>query len=115
MVNTPRRVCDIVPHWAARTPGRVALQEASRSWTYAELNVAIEEAAAKLGEQGVRPGDRVMLVCENGASAVTLYFACTVVGAWPIVVNARLTPREIEDIRVHSGARLVVHTRTMSF
>jgi long-chain acyl-CoA synthetase len=114
-VNTPALVSEIVPYWAARAPERVALREVAHSWTYAELNAAIGDAAAKLTEHRVRPGDRVMLVCENGAGAVAFYFACTVIGAWPIVVNARLTPREIEDIRLHSAARLVIHTRTMAF
>lgn len=114
-MNTPTLVSEIVPYWAARAPERVALHEAARSWTYAQLNAAIEAATAKLDEHRVRPGDRVMLVCENGAGAVALYFACTAIGAWPIVVNARLTPREIEDIRSHSDARLVIHTRNMAF
>jgi len=114
-MTVPALVSEIVPFWAARAPERVALHEATRSWSYRELNAAIGDAAAKLKEHRVRPGDRVMLVCENGTAAVALYFACTVIGAWPIVVNARLTPREIEDIRSHSAARLVIHTRNMAF
>jgi acyl-CoA synthetase (AMP-forming)/AMP-acid ligase II len=108
---TPPLVSDIVPHWAQRTPDRIALREASRDWTYRELNAAIEDAAARLAASGVRGGDRVMLVCENCAAAVALYFACTVIGAWPIVVNARMTEREIEEIRAHSGARLVIRAK----
>ena len=96
------RVFDIVPHWAERAPDRVALRETTRNWTYRELNAAIGDAAAQLTASGVRGGDRVMLVCENCAAAVALYFACTVIGAWPIVVNARLTEREIEEIRPSS-------------
>jgi long-chain acyl-CoA synthetase len=111
----PTLVSQIVCYWAARAPERIALKEASRDWTYGELCAAIGEAVAKLKEHRVRRGDRVMLVCENSAGAVALYFACTAIGAWPILVNARLTPREIEDIRAHSDARLVVETRTMSF
>lgn len=104
-------VSGIVPHWAERAPDRVALREASRNWTYRELNAAIDTAAEHLAASGVRGGDRVMLVCENCAAAVALYFACTVIGAWPIVVNARMTEREIEEIRAHSGARIVVHAK----
>jgi len=104
-------VSDIVPFWAQRTPDRVALCDTSRTWTYRELNAAIDDAAAQLTASGVRGGDRVMLVCENCAAAVALYFACTVIGAWPIVVNARMTEREIEEIHAHSGARIVVHAK----
>ena len=107
----PTLVSDIVPHWAKHTPDRIALREASRTWTYRELNGAVEDAAAQLIASGVRGGDRVMLVCENCAAAVSLYFACTRIGAWPIVVNARMTEREIAEIRTHSGARIVIHAK----
>ncbi len=105
------RVSDIVPYWAERTPDRIALRETSRTWTYRELDTAIDDAAAQLTASGVRGGDRVMLVCENCAAAVSLYFACTAIGAWPIVVNARMTEREIEEIHAHSGARMVIHAK----
>jgi long-chain acyl-CoA synthetase len=101
---------EIVPVWAARTPDRTALVERARRWSWRELDEAIGKATGWLKESGVRPGDRVMLVCENCVAAVAVFFACNVLGAWPIVVNARLSDREIDDIRDHSGARCVVLT-----
>jgi acyl-CoA synthetase (AMP-forming)/AMP-acid ligase II len=98
------RVSDIIPHWSARTPDAIALVDAQRSWTYAELDRAIRDTRL----DGVRPGDRVMLVCENRVADVVLFFACSAAGAWPIVVNSKLSEREIEEIRAHSGARRVI-------
>src|SRR5262249_42741794 len=65
---------------------------------------------AWLDETGVRTGDRVMLVVENGCAAVAFYLACTGIGAWPAIVNAKLSDREIDEIREHSGARIVILT-----
>lgn len=104
------RVSDIVPMWTDCAPDRVALIEAGRSWTYRELEHAICKTEAWLTEMGVRPGDRVMLVCENGCAAVAIYLACAGIGAWPAIVNAKLSDREIDEIREHSNARLVVLT-----
>ncbi len=98
------KVSDIVPYWAACTPDAVALVEGKRAWTYAELDRAIRETRL----DGLRPGDRAMLICENRIEDVVRYFACVAAGAWPIVVNAKLTAREIDEIRNHSGARLVL-------
>jgi acyl-CoA synthetase (AMP-forming)/AMP-acid ligase II len=98
------KISDIVPHWATRTPNAVALIEGKRVWTYADLDRAIRDTALN----GVRAGDRVMLICENRLENVAAYFACLARGAWPIVVNAKLTPRETGEIRDHSGARLVL-------
>ena len=64
------------------------------------------EAAKSLTHSGVRPRDRVMLVCENSFAAVALYFACTSVGAWPVIVNARLSDREVDEIAAHCEPRL---------
>jgi acyl-CoA synthetase (AMP-forming)/AMP-acid ligase II len=107
----PTHVADIVPAWAEVAPNRIALLDSGKTWTYAALNDAIRKTAAWLTEAGkVRPGDRVMLVCENGASAVSLYFACLSLGAWPVIANAKLADREVDEIREHSGARCIVLT-----
>ncbi len=103
-------VGEIIPYWAARAPDRAVLTDDSRSWTYRELDSAIAEAAVWLQKSGVRPGDRVMLVCENCCAAVALFLALNVCGAWPIVVNARLSDREVDEIRDHSGARRIILT-----
>ena len=50
-----------------------------------------------------------MVVGENCATLVALLFAISSVHAWVVNVNARLTPREIDAIRVHSGARRVLY------
>ncbi len=106
----PATIGDIVPLWAAEAPDRVALIDGGRRRTYRELDAEVRATAAWLERSGIRPGDRVMLVCENCRAAVAIYLACTIVGAWPIVVNARLSDREIDEIREHSGARRVILT-----
>jgi len=108
--QTPATVGDIVPYWAAKTPDRVVLTDDSRSWTYRELDSEIGATMAWLEASGIRPGDRVMLVCENCCAAVTVFLALNVCGAWPILVNARLSDREIDEVREHSGARCVILT-----
>jgi long-chain acyl-CoA synthetase len=110
----PGKISDIVPLWAERAPDAIALLDNGRVWTYAALDSAIRKTSAWLSESGVRPGDRVMLVCENCCPAVATYFACTAIGAWPVIVNAKLSDREIDDIREHSGARVVVLTTEAS-
>ena len=106
----PTLVGDIIPYWTARTPDRVVLTDDTGSWTYRELDAAIAATAAWLVQSSVRPGDRVMLVCENCCAAVAVYLALNTCGAWPIVLNARLSDREIDEIRDHSGARRIVLT-----
>src|SRR5581483_3079194 len=62
----------------------------------------------------IRPGDRVMLVGENSRAFVTVLFATAAIDAWPVLVNARLSGRELQQIREHSGARRIIFTTSGS-
>jgi long-chain acyl-CoA synthetase len=110
----PARISDIVRQAAAGTPDAPALAEPGRGWSYGQLAAAIDEHARLLRELGVRGGDRVMIVGENCLAQVALIFAAASVDAWVVNVNARLTGRELEDIRLHSGARRVIYTAAAS-
>ena len=103
-------ISQIVGYWAAQAPDRVALVEGVRTFTYGELYKSIGTTAGMLQRAGVRPGDRVMIVCENCRETVVIFFAIACIDAWPVIVNARLSDREIDDIRDHSDARLAVYT-----
>lgn len=100
--------------WAASAPDRTALVDGGRAWTYAELDRAARDTAAWLTKSNVRSGDRVMLVCENCVAAVALYLACTSTGAWPVIVNAKLSDRELDEIYTHSNARRMIFTTSVS-
>lgn len=106
----PARLCAIVHAGAARAPHDPALHDGQRHWTYAELAQAVDDTAARLRELKVRGGDRVMVVAENCVAQVVLTFACAAVDAWVVHVNSRLSPREVDVIREHSGARRVFYT-----
>jgi acyl-CoA synthetase (AMP-forming)/AMP-acid ligase II len=114
LARLPERISDVIKPWAERTPQQPALVEASGAWSYAELASAVAEARRRLLDSGVRPGDRVMLVCENSRAFVAILLALAEIDAWPALVNARLSAREIDEIRDHCGARRVVYTTNVS-
>ena len=110
----PHRISDVITPWVQTTPGRPALIEASGSWTYGQLASASACARAWLVESGVRRGDRVMIVCENCRTFVAILLALASLGAWPVLANAKLSAREIDQIREHCGARRVIYTTGVS-
>lgn len=113
-MSGPSLVSDIVPFWSSHEPERVALIEPNRTWTYGQLDGAIRATEAWLSQARVRAGDRVMLVCENSCAAVAVFLACAAIRAWPVVVNARLSDREIDEIAAHSEARRIIFTISAS-
>src|ERR1700761_2768378 len=88
----PSRICDVIDPWVKdpwvkEHPDHPALVEASGSWTYLQLASAISEAQQWLVDLGVRPGDRVILVCENCRAAVAILLGAAALGAWSVVVG----------------------------
>jgi acyl-CoA synthetase (AMP-forming)/AMP-acid ligase II len=113
-MNLPTRISDVIAPWAERSPDQPALVEASGTWTYRQLAAVIAETQTWLVDSGVRPGDRVMIVCENCRAFVAILLALSGLDAWPVLVNARLSAREVDQIRDHCGARRVIHTTSVS-
>ena len=109
LATSPLRISDVVQRWAKDAPEQLAVVEASDSLSYAELASQIAETQNWLVELGVRAGDRIMLVCENSRSLVVVLLAAAALDAWPVLVNARLSPREVDYVRSHCGPRLVVY------
>jgi long-chain acyl-CoA synthetase len=112
--SLPNRISDVVEPWAERSPDHPALIEAAGAWTYRQFSSAVAAARPWLMDRGVRPGDRVMIVCENCRAFAAVLMALASFDAWPVVVNARLSPREIDAIRDHCGARRVIYTSSVS-
>ena len=106
----PERISDAVAPWAQKIPQQLALVDPSGSWTYAQLSDVIREVRGWLIEIGVRPGDRVAIVCENNRTYVAVLLACVSIDAWPTLINARLSSREMEQICDHAQARVVIYT-----
>jgi len=110
----PQRMSHVIRPWVHRSPDAVALSEGARLMTYRQLAQAIQSAGQWLAQRGVRPGDRVMLIGENSIALAVLALATGDIDAWPLVVNARISEREVSAICAHSGARLVIATSAVS-
>jgi long-chain acyl-CoA synthetase len=114
LTNLPTRVNEVIKPWAEQSPERPALVEASGSWTYRQLASVVSETQEWLVTLNIRPGDRVMIVCENCRAFVAILLAAAAIDAWPVLVNARLSAREVDEIRDHCGARRIFYTTSVS-
>ena len=110
----PSRVHEVYARFAQEIPAHPAFVEAGRSWSYRQFSEAVEAAARDLRELQVRPGDRVMVASENSVALGAILFATGKLDAWAIAVNPRLSARELEQIRSHSGARFVIFNSALS-
>jgi fatty-acyl-CoA synthase len=80
----------IIRDRARITPGRVAIQEAGRTWTYAELDERSDALA-----RGLTHGDRVSTLTGNTGEHVAMMFACAKAGAILHPISWRLAAAEV--------------------
>jgi acyl-CoA synthetase (AMP-forming)/AMP-acid ligase II len=113
-IHNPQKISDIPLHWARQTPDAAAFHEDGEVITFGQLGSNIDAAKRFLQDLGVTTGDRVMIVAENCSAVITLLFALSELGAWPAVVNARLSEREIESIRAHCVPRVMLFMHSVS-
>jgi long-chain acyl-CoA synthetase len=104
-----QQIHSVLDHWLRVQPDAAALiVESGKTVSWSALASAVDEAARCLTDAGVRPGDRVLVVLENSLPAAAFLLACSKCVAWAVPVNARLSSREVDQIRAHCNPRAVV-------
>ncbi|WP_225838957.1 class I adenylate-forming enzyme family protein [Streptomyces sp. NK08204] len=81
---------------------RVALADARRSLTWAELAHRAEALSVTLGALGVRHGDRVAVLSRDRVEVLETYFALGRIGALFVPVDPALVPGEVAEITEHA-------------
>ena len=114
LAELPDRISDVIKPFARESPDHLALVQGNVTWSYSELAAVVADMALILKHYDIRSGDRVMIVSENSLALVALILACSEINAWSVVVNPRLSAREVDLIRDHSGARRVFYTVKVS-
>ncbi|MFI8293544.1 fatty acyl-CoA synthetase [Streptomyces sp. NPDC085614] len=104
-----RTVDGVLRASAERTPERIALRYADRTWTYAELDAAVSTGAAVLREgYGLAEGDRVATYGHNSDAYLLAFLACSRAGLVHVPVNHNLTGEDLAYIVRQSGSALVL-------
>src|ERR1700739_3295282 len=114
LAELPDWISGAIKPFARESPDHPALVQGDVTWTYAELAAVVADPTLILKRYDIRAGDRVMIVSENSLALVALILAASEIDAWSVVVNPRLSPREVDLIREHSGARRVFYTIEVS-
>src|SRR5712675_2341892 len=97
------------PGWTTAETGVESPIAGPRRLSYGELWIAARKATDTLQELGVRAGDRVLLVAENGLQIVPFLLAVSELDAWSVPLNARMSAREVETIRAFSDCRRALY------
>ena len=106
---------DIVREHAGHRPEKIALtyvqnqvDEAHRTWTFADLDRDANRIANALLEEGIRPGERIAYLDKNAPEYYLYLFGGAKVNAVSVAVNWRLAVPEMEYILNNAEARVIL-------
>jgi long-chain acyl-CoA synthetase len=89
---------------AQRAPDKVALVAGAQRFTYAELHRRVRVLAAALRDDGVAPGDRVLVMLENTPDYAVAVHAVLVAGAVLVPVSAQTKADKLRFLAADTGA-----------
>ena len=104
----PRPLPHLFADVVAAHPDAVAVVDAERELTYAELAERVERLAAGLRARGVGRGDRVGVCLERGADSVVALLAVVRAGGVYLPLDPAYPGERLEFMVADAGARLVV-------
>lgn len=87
---------------------RPYLVTCDRVWSYGEVLEEVTKAAAFFRDQGLQPGDRVVLAMGDRPELVVAFWAALWGGWVAVPVAPSFSPRELREILVDSGASLAL-------
>ncbi len=96
-------------HKSARKYGvKTALIEGAQRTSYVELDEASNQFAHHLLAQGLGPGDKVAMLCNNSAQFLIAAYGILKAGLVWVPINTMLAPADVGYILEHAEAKLVV-------
>jgi crotonobetaine/carnitine-CoA ligase len=103
-----RVLSTILTRQAARYGDRTLFVSGATRWTYAQTASIAAASARRLTEDGIRPGDRVALMCSNRPGFLQVYLGCAWMGAVTVPINTALRGIQLSHIFRNSGPQLLV-------
>src|SRR4051812_35585640 len=78
------------------------------TWSYVDARDAAARFAGTLRSAGVRPGDRVALICSNRIEFLQVVLGCAWLGAVAVPINVASRGPQLQHILSNCGAKLLV-------
>jgi long-chain acyl-CoA synthetase len=102
--------------FAQSSPDKAALidADAGRHLTYRQLNDRANQGAHALRHVGLRRGDVVAVLLDNGFEIFEIAWAAQRSGLYLTSISTRLTPADVRYILEDSGARLLIASDRLS-
>jgi len=102
---------ELVRRGARQHARRTAVLVGDQALTFAEVDGRANQLARALLADGLRPGDAVGLLLDNGPHSLPVDFALLVAGLVRMPLNSRLSPAEHTHMLAETGCRALLYSR----
>ena len=99
---------EVLLRGARRHPDRDCIVVSDDRVSYGELAARAEMLGRSLIALGIERGDRVGILMANGLDFTDILFGASLIGAIPVLYNARFKAREIAHVTADAGIKVVV-------
>jgi crotonobetaine/carnitine-CoA ligase len=103
-----RILSTILTRQAERYGDRTLLVAGETRWTFAQTAAIAAASAQALVDAGIKPGDRVALMCSNRPEFLQVYLGCAWLGAIAVPINTALRGFQLSHIFRNSRPALLV-------
>ncbi|MDA9496919.1 crotonobetainyl-CoA:carnitine CoA-transferase [Bradyrhizobium sp. CCBAU 11357] len=103
-----RVLSTILVKQARRYGDRILLVAGQARWTYAQTAAIAAASAQTLIEAGIKPGDRVALMCSNRPEFLQVCLGCAWLGAIAVPINTALRGLQLAHIFRNSRPALLI-------
>lgn len=102
----------MIPNWLVQraylTPNRMALSFGDEQWTFQQLSEEAKKIARKLRWNGLNEGERIALLGRSTPEMVFIIHGCLLAGLEIVMLNSRLSSKEISWQLNDCGASTVI-------
>jgi acyl-CoA synthetase (AMP-forming)/AMP-acid ligase II len=98
------RLAQVLAQAADAHAGSIAFVEPAGPCSYGDLGRRVAASAAWLAARGLRPGQRLALLADNGPAYLEVTFAAAWAGLILVPLNTRLLDRDLAFVLADSGA-----------
>jgi long-chain acyl-CoA synthetase len=103
-----RLLPDVLQRQAQKRPGRVAVSDGVHSVTYAQLWDRAQRLATWLRREGLRRGDRVLVLLENTVESAAAIYGISLAGGVFAVVHPQIKQDKLRFVLGDCGARFLI-------
>jgi fatty-acyl-CoA synthase len=107
-MEVPLLVTDFLRRAARLYPGKTAIVDGARRFSYREYQVRVNRLAHALLALGIGRGDRVCILSPNSHFFLESFFGTAEIGAILVPLNYRLVAADHEYILNHAGVKAVL-------